>query len=219
MGREMNKDKAQRLFEMAWPAFYQIMHALADAGGIASAPRSAPAPASGQASDEERGAAARRGKRRGRPSRAAAAQEKAAPGKRVAKQATPPRETPPKKRGARPASPAAPSGASREVVALTERVLVAVAGAFGVKERDIVSKERGREIDLARAVFYYLAQRLSGLSLPALASLFKRDRVTLRSGIRRIDALVSEDKDLAARIAKLEDSLRREKPAAAEAAG
>jgi chromosomal replication initiation ATPase DnaA len=71
------------------------------------------------------------------------------------------------------------------------------------KTLDILSKERGPALDLARAVSYYLTARLSKLPPQDLAGLFGRDRVTVKSGIERIATLVAKDKDLAARVAKL----------------
>jgi chromosomal replication initiation ATPase DnaA len=85
---------------------------------------------------------------------------------------------------------------------------VAVAKAFAVTEQEILSKERGRELDLARAIAYYLAARVVGLPLPALAGLFGRDRVTLWAGIARIELLASEGKSLAARLTRLEEELK-----------
>jgi chromosomal replication initiation ATPase DnaA len=102
-------------------------------------------------------------------------------------------------------------------VELLSRILTSVAKAFGVKELALLSKERGKELDLARAVAYYLTARLSGLPHPEIAGLFERDRVTLKSGIARVERLVSEDKELAAKIAKLEEGLRP-KPTARAAA-
>jgi hypothetical protein len=56
--------------------------------------------------------------------------------------------------------------------------------------------------------YNYLAARLSKLPPKELAGLFDRDRVTVRTGILRIETLVKKDRALAAHITRLEASLR-----------
>jgi hypothetical protein len=207
----MNRDKALRLFEMAWPAFSEIMQGLAKAGGIRTEPTAppqqrpgAPAPAAEAATSTP----TRRGPGRPRKTPTPTRAEKATPAKQAARtaKATPAR-APGGRRGAK-AKKTERTEERRERVELLSRILTSTAKAFGVKAPAILSKERGQELDLARAIAYYLTARLSKLPVPEIAGLFERDRVTLKSGIARIERLVTEDKDLAARVATLEEGLR-----------
>lgn len=75
-----------------------------------------------------------------------------------------------------------------------EEIIVCVAEFYDVPKRDIVNHARLQEFAHARLVIYYLARKLTRLSLPNIAKrLDNRDHGTIYSGFQRIAQRVRKD--------------------------
>ncbi|WP_026526244.1 chromosomal replication initiator protein DnaA [Butyrivibrio sp. VCD2006] len=76
-------------------------------------------------------------------------------------------------------------------------IISTVCEQFGVKQEDIVSKKRNKEIVLPRQIVMYLARELTDAPLEEIGkSLGKKDHTTVMSGISKIKDLLTVDEDL-----------------------
>ena len=81
-----------------------------------------------------------------------------------------------------------------------------VAAAYGTTEKALLGTSRLRPVLLPRQVAMYLARELTGLSLPRIGVAFSRDHTTVLHACRKIEAELTTDVGLAARV----NQLRRE---------
>lgn len=89
-----------------------------------------------------------------------------------------------------------------------DRIKRVVADAFGITKRDIDSARRLREVVIPRQIAFYLAKKLTLKSLPDIANrIGGRDHSTARHGIKKIERMIRDDADFAARVAKIEESI------------
>ena len=76
-------------------------------------------------------------------------------------------------------------------------IISTVCEQYGVKQEDVVSKKRNKEIVLPRQIVMYLARELTDAPLEEIGkSLGKKDHTTVMSGISKIKDLVTVDEDL-----------------------
>ena len=68
---------------------------------------------------------------------------------------------------------------------------------------------RNRQGALGRSVVGYLARNLSGYRIKTVADYFNRDPVVISNGIKRLEARVREDKDIANAVNVLKEALTR----------
>lgn len=92
---------------------------------------------------------------------------------------------------------------------MMHKIRLAVCRDFNVCREEFMSDRRWKRAALARHVGWYLASKLTTLSLPRIGHLCGgRDHTTVLYGIRRIKRLITTDNDLAAQLAGLEEELR-----------
>lgn len=108
-----------------------------------------------------------------------------------------------------PKLPPAPAVASPALVSLLplsiRAVSYAVSREFGVSMADLISHRRFWHIARPRQVAMYLAEKLTGKSLPQIGLfLGGRDHTTVLHGVRRIAAMLACDPELAARVGVIE---------------
>ena len=76
-------------------------------------------------------------------------------------------------------------------------IISTVCEQYGVKQEDVVSKKRNKEIVLPRQIVMYLARELTDAPLEEIGkSLGKKDHTTVMSGISKIKDLLTVDDDL-----------------------
>src|SRR4051812_8148695 len=97
----------------------------------------------------------------------------------------------------------------REEVMLTIReIQQAVSLRYGVTTLDLVSQRRSRQIALARHVAMWVARHLTDQSCPGIGRAFgNRDHSTVMHAIGRVDALMRTDRQQAAVIWALVESM------------
>jgi chromosomal replication initiator protein len=88
-----------------------------------------------------------------------------------------------------------------------DAIIMRVAAAFAVSERELLGPSRLRNVLLSRQVAMYLARELAGLSLPRIGAAFGRDHTTVLHACRKIEAGVEADSALAARVRQLRGEL------------
>lgn len=89
-----------------------------------------------------------------------------------------------------------------------EDVLSATASEFGISKLDIISQRRSANVVLPRQVAMYLAKVVTGRSLPEIGRrIGGRDHTTVLHGIRKIEARVTLDTNLATRVERIKASL------------
>lgn len=72
-----------------------------------------------------------------------------------------------------------------------------VAIRFGVTVGELLSRRRDRDVARPRQVAMWLSKRVSMASLSEIGRYFDRDHKTVMHGIRRVEALLSSDAELA----------------------
>lgn len=97
-------------------------------------------------------------------------------------------------------SAAPPAGSIRAIIH-------AVAEAFGVPVRRVLSKQQSGDVAPPRQVAMHLAVELTGKSIATIARAFDRDRKTVLHAHRVIPARCAADPDLAQRVAALRAAL------------
>ena len=89
-----------------------------------------------------------------------------------------------------------------------EDIIRAVCHEFGVSKIDLIGCRRNREIVRPRQVAMYLAKKVTGRSLPEIGRrIGGRDHTTVLHGIRKIEARVTLDTNLATRVERIKASL------------
>lgn len=88
-----------------------------------------------------------------------------------------------------------------------EEITKAVSEDFGVEEAKIVSRSRIHAGALPRKVCMYLARSLTDLSLHSIGAHYNRDYSTVIFNLKAAFKLISEDDGLAARVARIRNSL------------
>jgi REP element-mobilizing transposase RayT len=99
--------------------------------------------------------------------------------------------------------------ASRELLPDSKRILDEVCGYYGVKDTEIIKKRRGRRNE-ARSVAIYLTRKLRMDTFKVIGEQYGIDNDrTVRSVFARMKKRLIEDIDLARRIEKLQDSIKK----------
>lgn len=89
------------------------------------------------------------------------------------------------------------------------RIRLAVCRDYNVTREEFMSVRRTSRFALARHIAWYLASKLTTLSLPKIGVICGgRDHTTVLYGIRRIKRLMESDPVLAVQLAELEQELR-----------
>ena len=84
----------------------------------------------------------------------------------------------------------------------------AVTHEYGLESLDLISARRGGGIARARQIGMYLARHLTTLSLPSIGRTFgDRHHTTVLHGVRRVAALMIENKEFAMRVGTLRKRL------------
>jgi chromosomal replication initiator protein len=97
-----------------------------------------------------------------------------------------------------------------------EEIQRQVASAFGISRGELVGSTRAATPLRARQVAMLLTRELTDLSLPQIGRLYGgRDHSTVLNSLRRAEAGVSTDAELAARVAELRDTIHRQPPGSA----
>jgi chromosomal replication initiator protein len=101
-----------------------------------------------------------------------------------------------------------PKGARRDESTPVEEIQRRVSAAFGISRAELVGSTRSAAPLRARQVAIYLTRELTDLSLPQIGRLYGgRDHSTVLNSIRRMEARVGEDKELAARVEELRGAI------------
>ena len=91
-----------------------------------------------------------------------------------------------------------------------EEIQRQVAAAFGISRSELVGPTRAAIPLRARQVAMLLTREMTDLSLPQIGRLYGgRDHSTVLNSLRRVEATVGDDPELAARLAELRGSLHR----------
>lgn len=89
-----------------------------------------------------------------------------------------------------------------------ERIKTAVAEHFNVTRIDMVSARRTETVVLPRQVAMYLAKTVTLRSLPEIGRRFGgRDHTTVLHAVRKIEAAVLTDPEIAARVEAIKESM------------
>ncbi len=89
-------------------------------------------------------------------------------------------------------------------------IIYETAKVFRVNRADIQGKGRRKQPGLARHVVMYLARKLSRTTYEDIGSRFGLDHSTVIHGVKRIEALIQTDPELAAQVKAVEDALAGE---------
>ncbi|HEX5761687.1 MAG TPA: chromosomal replication initiator protein DnaA [Solirubrobacterales bacterium] len=91
-----------------------------------------------------------------------------------------------------------------------EEIQRQVSSAFGISRGELVGSTRAATPLRARQVAILLTRELTDLSLPQIGRLYGgRDHSTVINSLRRVEASLSNDPDLAGRVAELRDAIHR----------
>lgn len=90
---------------------------------------------------------------------------------------------------------------------------------FRITVEDLMGTRRVQHFSLARQVVFYVARKELGVSLPVIAERFGRDHTTILHGIRKIEKLIRQDKELARNVEVLTRMFNDPAPVAALAKG
>ncbi len=121
---------------------------------------------------------------------------------------------------ARPVSPdliaeVIPRGRSAQATSV-EEIQQRVAEAFGVSRAELVGSSRAATPLRARQVAIFLTRELTDLSLPQIGRLYGgRDHSTVLNSLRRVEAGLAEDPQLAARVQGLRTAIHNPTPTGA----
>jgi chromosomal replication initiator protein len=97
-----------------------------------------------------------------------------------------------------------PVSAPRPEPTDVEEIQQRVSSSFGVSRAELVGTSRAARPLRARQVAIFLTRELTDLSLPQIGRLYGgRDHSTVLNSLRRVEAAVAEDGDLARRLAEL----------------
>jgi chromosomal replication initiator protein len=102
-----------------------------------------------------------------------------------------------------------PSSSSPEPTTV-EEIQQRVAAAFGISQAELVGSSRAAKPLRARQVAILLTRELTDLSLPQIGRLYGgRDHSTVLNSLRRVEASLSTDGDLAKRVTHLRATIHR----------
>lgn len=88
------------------------------------------------------------------------------------------------------------------------KITLAVAARYGVTVADLARTKTSRSFALPRMLVCWLARRLTRYSLPRIGRHFgNRDHKTVLNAIRRIEALIRTDRQLASVASQIEGEL------------
>lgn len=91
---------------------------------------------------------------------------------------------------------------------LLDRITRTVAGAFRVKPKDLLGASRLRTVLIPRQVAMYLGREVAKLPLATIGRHFGgRDHTTVMNAVRKIEAAISADAELASRVRELRRGL------------
>jgi chromosomal replication initiator protein len=108
-----------------------------------------------------------------------------------------------------------PAAAPRPEPTDVEEIQQRVASSFGVSRGELVGTSRAATPLRARQVAIFLTRELTELSLPQIGRLYGgRDHTTVLNSLRRVEAAIAEDADLARRVAELRGAIHSRRPAA-----
>lgn len=88
------------------------------------------------------------------------------------------------------------------------RIVDVVCRDYKITREQFMSECRRKNFAIPRHVAWYLAHRMTTLSLASLGRLHNRDHTSILYGIRKMERLVETDMLLAARVVELEQELR-----------
>jgi chromosomal replication initiator protein len=101
-----------------------------------------------------------------------------------------------------------PPGRRRHEATPVEEIQEQVAGSFGVTRAELVGSSRAAAPLRARQVAILLTRELTDLSLPQIGRLFGgRDHSTILNSLRRVEANLTEDGELANRVEELRSAI------------
>jgi chromosomal replication initiator protein len=90
----------------------------------------------------------------------------------------------------------------------SSQVLYAVAAAFGIDAKELLGKDRSREIALPRQVAMYLMREEANFSLPQIGeALGGRDHTTVMYGCDKIADLIERDDRLRRQLIQIREQL------------
>lgn len=101
---------------------------------------------------------------------------------------------------------------ARKRSATLDEALAASASAFGLSLEEIRGRTQPQRIVRARHAFVYVARVSMGESYPRIGRALGRDHTTAMSSMDRAEALISRDKDFAARVAAIRVEIGAEPP-------
>jgi len=106
-----------------------------------------------------------------------------------------------------------PYTSSKTVPTTAEEIQQQVAAAFGISRDELVSSSRAALPLRARQIAILLTRELTDLSLPQIGRLFgNRDHSTILNSLRRAEATVAADKELATRVDELRATIHSHAP-------
>lgn len=97
---------------------------------------------------------------------------------------------------------------TEEVEITIELIKNTIVSFYDLKENDLESKKRSKNIALPRQIGMYLSRKLTDLSLLKIASSFNRDHSTVIHGIDKIEDLVKTDNKVKDDIEKITEIIR-----------
>ena len=77
--------------------------------------------------------------------------------------------------------------ASEPVSVTVDRILECVSRHYGISIEDLKGRSRTRDIANTRHIAIYLIRNLTGMSLPAIGQIFKRDHTTILSSLDTVE--------------------------------
>jgi chromosomal replication initiator protein len=99
-------------------------------------------------------------------------------------------------------------GAGQQRIPTIAEIQAAVCEKFAIGIHHMTADKRSRHLARPRQIAMYLAYELTPKSLPQIGRLFgDRDHTTVLHGYRTVEALIVQDRDFAAVVAELRQSL------------
>lgn len=90
-----------------------------------------------------------------------------------------------------------------------DRIISVVAKHYSVTVDDIMGSSRKKEIKTARNVAMYIVRSVTGISLPQIGAIFKRDHSTVHSNITGVEEELTSDPVLEATITEITKEIKR----------
>ncbi|MGC1853425.1 MAG: chromosomal replication initiator protein DnaA [Solirubrobacterales bacterium] len=103
-----------------------------------------------------------------------------------------------------------PSGSQQAEPTTVEEIQQRVAAAFGISRAELVGASRAATPLRARQIAILLTREATDLSLPQIGRLYGgRDHTTILNSLRRVEATLTADAELAQRVAELRTAIHR----------